>query len=109
MGRDDEPERAPDPADLLDRDRVGQGVEPGPALVLGDRDAEPAHLAEPADDLDREAARALVLVDDRGDLGAHELADRVAEEDVLGREVEVHRASVHPGLLGLDSVERGRC
>ena len=52
VGGDDEPERAPDPADLLDRDRVGQGVEAGPALVLGDRDAEPAELAEPADDLD---------------------------------------------------------
>ena len=69
VGRDDEPERAPDPADLLDRDRVGQRVEAGAALVLGDRDAEPAELADAPDDLDREAALALVLVDDRRDLG----------------------------------------
>ena len=69
MGGDDEPERAPDAADLLDRDRVGERVEAGAALVLGDRDAEPAHLAEAADDLDREAALALVLLDDRRDLG----------------------------------------
>ena len=48
MGGDDEPERAPDAADLLDRDGVGQRVEAGPAFVLGERDAEPAHLAEPA-------------------------------------------------------------
>ena len=83
VGGDDQPERAPHPADLLDRDGVGQGVEPGAALVLGDRDAQPAELADPADDLGREAPRALVLVDDRRDLGEHEVADRVAQEDVL--------------------------
>ena len=48
VGGDDEPERAPDAADLLDRDRVGEGVEAGAALVLGDRDAEPAELADAA-------------------------------------------------------------
>ena len=69
VGGDDQPERAPDAADLLDRDRVRQRVEAGPALVLGDRDAEPAHLADPAHDLDREPALPLVLVDDRRDLG----------------------------------------
>ena len=51
---------------------------------------EPAQLADPADDLGREAPGALVLVDERRDLGGHEVADRVAQEDVLGREVEVH-------------------
>ena len=89
--RDDQPERAPDPADLLDRDRVGERVEPGAALVLGDRDAEPAELADAPDDLGREAALALVLLDDRRDLGRHEVADRVAQQRVLRREVEVHR------------------
>ena len=67
--RDDQPERAPDPADLLDRDGVGERVEAGAALVLGDRDAEPAELADAPDDLGREAPLALVLVDDRRDLG----------------------------------------
>ena len=42
------------------------------------------------DDLDREAPLALVLVDDRGDLVDHEVADRRAQQGVLGREVEVH-------------------
>ena len=97
MGRHDQPERAPHPADLLDRDGVGEGVETGAALVLGDRDAEPAELADAADDLDRKASLALVLVDDRRDLGQHEVADRVAQEGVLGRQVEVHRSSVAPG------------
>ena len=89
--RDDQPERAPDAPDLLDRDGVGERVEAGSALVLGDRDAEPAQLADAPHDLDREAPLALVLLDDRRDLGEHEVADRVAQERVLGREVEVHR------------------
>ena len=83
VGRDDQPERAPHPTDLLDRDGVGQRVQPGAALVLGDRDAQPAELADAPDDLGREAPLAFVLVDDRRDLGQHEVADRVAEQDVL--------------------------
>ena len=90
VGRDDQAERAPDPADLLDGDRVGQRVQAGPALVFGDRDAEPAHLAEALDDVDREASGPLVLVDDRLDLLDHEVADRLAEEGVFRREIEVH-------------------
>ena len=83
MGRDDQPERTPDAADLLDRDRVGQGVEAGPALVLGDRDAQPAELADPPHDVGREASLALVLLDDRRDLGLHEVADGVTQQRVL--------------------------
>jgi hypothetical protein len=92
VGRNDEAEGAPDPADLFNGDRVGEVVEAGAALLLGDRDAEPARLAELLDDLDGEAPLALVLVDDRRDLLRHEVADRGAEELVLAREVEVHRA-----------------
>ena len=96
--RDDQPERAPHAPDLLDRDGVGEGVEAGAAFVLGDRDAEPAQLADAPDDLDREAALALVLLDDRRDLGEHEVADRVAEQRVFGREVEIHRRRAYqPG------------
>ena len=101
MRRDDQPERAPDAADLLDRDGVGERVEAGAALVLRDRDAEPAELADAPDDLDGEASLALVLVDDRRDLGEHEVADRVAQQRVLGREVEVHgRERTSPARLG---------
>ena len=96
VGRDDQPERAPHPADLLDGDRVGERVEAGAALVLGDRDPEPAELADAPDDLDREAALAFVLLDDRRDLGEHEVADGVAEQRVLRGEVEVHRAEPTP-------------
>ena len=93
----DQPERAPDAADLLDRDGVGEGVEPGPALVLGDRDAQPAHLAEPLDDLDWEAALAFVLIDDRSDLALHEVTDRRSKESVLGGKVKIHGRSVPHG------------
>jgi hypothetical protein len=67
--RHDEAERAPHTPDLLDGDRVCQRVEPGATFVLRDRDAEPAELADLRDDLGREAPFALVLVDDRRDLG----------------------------------------
>src|SRR4029450_10930402 len=93
---DDQPERAPDPPDLLDRDRVRQRVQPGAALVLRVRDAEPAHLAEPPHDVGWKAALALMLIDDRRDLLDHEIADGGAQQRVLRGEVEVHAASVAP-------------
>jgi hypothetical protein len=91
VGRDDQPEGTPYAADLLDRDRVGEGVETGPALVLGDRDTQPAELADPPHDIGREASPALVLLDDRRDLGLHEVPDGVTQQRVLRGEVEVHR------------------
>src|SRR4029079_2851374 len=93
----------PDAADLLDRDRVGERVEPGAALVLGDRDAQPAELADASDVLDRETTLALVLVDDRGDLGQHEVADGVAQQGVFGREVEVHGGERTPAERASDA------
>ena len=101
MRRHDEPERAPDPPDLLDGDGVCQGIQAGTALVLRDRDAEPAELTDPAHDLGWESPRPLVLVDDRRHLGDHEIADRVAQEDMLRREVEVHRPEGTTGTARL--------
>ena len=43
---------------------------------------------------------ALVLVDDRCDLRQHEVPDRVAQEDVLRGEVEVHRPERTTGTTG---------
>jgi hypothetical protein len=83
--RDDQSERAPDTADLLDGDRIGERVESAPALFLGEGNAEPAHLAEAADDVHREATLPFVGLHDRGDLVDHEVADRVAQEAVLRR------------------------
>ncbi len=97
---DDEAERAPHAPDLLDRDGIGERVHPGAAPRLGDRDAEPAHLADPAHDLDREAPLPLVLVDQRRDLGLHEVADGAPEQLVLGRKVEVHGRRVTRGIHG---------
>ena len=95
VSRDDEPKRTPDPTDLLDGNRVGQGVQAGPTFILRDRDPKPAELADPPNDLARKAPLTLVLVDDRRDLPDHEVADRVAQQLVLGGEIQVHRRSLH--------------
>jgi hypothetical protein len=87
---DDQAKRSPHATDLLDRDGIGERIEARSALVLGKRNAKPAHLAETPDDIDRKAPRPLVLVDDGRHLVGHEVADRVAEENVLRGEVEVH-------------------
>ena len=81
---DDEPERAPHAADLLDRDRVGERVEARAALVLGDRDAEPAHLAE-APTISSGKRRSRSCSSTTGATSfCHEVADGVAQQDVLG-------------------------
>jgi hypothetical protein len=105
---DDEPERTPHPSDLLDGDRVGERVEAGAALVLGDRDTEPAHLAEPCHDVARKSPLAFVLVDLRRDFVQHEVADRLAQEAVFGRQVEIHRAERSTGCVADDSTHFGR-
>ena len=91
MCRDDQPERAPDPPDLLDRDRIGERIETGATLVLRDGDAQPAQITDAPNDLGRESSLAFVLVDDRCDLADHEVADGIPQQDVLRREVEIHR------------------
>ena len=81
-----------DPRQLLDRDRVRDGVPAGPLVPLGDRDPEQPELCHLAHQLDREAALAVELLRDRRDALAREGADGVADELVLGREVEIHAA-----------------
>ena len=90
VGRDDEPQRAPDAPDLLDGDGVGQRVETRPTFVLRDRDPKPAEFADALDDLRREAPRPFVCIDDRRYLGHHEVPDRLAQEHVFRGEVQVH-------------------
>ena len=108
VGRDDEPERAPDPADLLDRDRVGERVEPGAALVLGERDAEPAELAERGGrSRSGSGARARAPRRPGATSSDHEVADRLAQELVLGGEVEVHGGEPSTGGGGAPGASRG--
>jgi len=91
--RDDDAQRPPNARQLLDRDRVRERVEPGTALLFGERDAEQAHRAKLGDDVRREATLLLVLVDLVDHLALEEVADGSAEQFVLGRKFEIHEES----------------
>src|SRR4051794_11282038 len=93
MGGDDDAERAPNPRDLLDRDRVGQGVESGAAFLFGKRNTEQAHRAKLGDDVGREATVLLVLVDLVDYLTLQKIADGSAEQLLLGGQFEIHEGS----------------
>src|SRR5262249_44398632 len=77
--------------DLLHHQDVGDGVEAGAAVLLGDGHAEEPQLRHAAHQPRREA----VLAVDRGRLRQHilhgELARRLQDELLLRREGEVHR------------------
>ena len=83
-------DRRVDPRQLLDRDRVGERVGAGAAVLLRDRHAHQPELGELRDELVREAVLAVELRGDRRDPLLRELANGRADELVLGREVEVH-------------------
>ena len=90
VGGDGDRDGRVDPRQLLDRDRVGDGVAARAAVALVDRDAhqaEPGHLAH---ELDGEARLAIELLGDGRDPLARERADGVADQLLLGSEVEVH-------------------
>jgi hypothetical protein len=81
-----------DPCELLDRDRVRHGVSSGSSVLLRDGKAHESQLAELRDELVREAAVQIELRRDRSDALPRERPDRVANQLLLGSEVEVHAA-----------------
>ena len=82
---------------------------PAPPSSSGIRDAEHAHRAQHGDDVGRETPLPLVLVDDRLDLVDGEIADRLAQQQVFGREVEVHGRwePTRTPLAGVEGASRG--
>ncbi len=84
---------------LLDRDRVGERVGACAAVFLGDGNAHQPELGELGDEVVREAALPVELLGDRRDSIACERADRVADQLVLGREVEVHGRADRTGAV----------
>ena len=92
VGGDRDRHRRVDPGQLLDRDRVRERVAAAAAVLLGDRDPHQPELGHLGDELVREAVLAVELLGDRRDLLDRERAHRVADQLVLGREVEVHAA-----------------
>ena len=85
-----------DPRQLLDRDRVRDGVAAGAAVLLGDRKPHEAELGQLGDEVVREAALEVELRGDRCHALSRERSHGVADELLLGREVEVHAAPTLP-------------
>ena len=83
-------DRRVDPRQLFDRDRIGERVGPGAAVLLRERHAHQPELGQLRDQLVREAVLAVELLGGRRDPLLGELANGGADELVLGREVEVH-------------------
>ena len=90
MRRDRDRDRRVDPRQLLDRDRVRERVGAAAAVLLRDRHPHQPELGQLGDELVREPLLAVELLGDRRHALERELPHRVAEQLVLGREVEVH-------------------
>src|SRR5436853_246608 len=80
--------------DLLAREGLGDEVEPGAAVLLGDRDPEDPELGHALDRAHVEVVRDVVLDGVREDPVLDELPDRVLEQPLLVGELEVHAGSL---------------
>ena len=69
--------------ELLDRERVGEGVCAASPVLLGEGDSHQAELAHLLDELVGEELLAVELLGDRRDLLAGEVADGVAQQPLL--------------------------
>ena len=84
--------------ELLDRDRVRQRVAARASELLGERDSHQTEVGHLRDELVREPRLAVDLLGDGCDPVDGEPADRLAEELVLGRKVEIHARRSYPEL-----------
>ena len=80
--------------DLLARERLGDEVEPGAAVLLGDGDPEDAELGHALDRAHVEVVRDVVLDRVREDPVLDEPPDRVLEQALLVAELEIHVRSL---------------
>ena len=83
-------DRGVDARQLLDRDGVGERVAARAPELLGERNPHQAEVGHLRDELVREPALAVELLGNGRDAVDGERPHRVAEELVLGREVEIH-------------------
>jgi len=90
--RDRDRDGGVDPRELLDRDRVRNRVAAGAPVLLGYREPHQAELSELRDELVREPAREVELRCDGLDTLPGERSDGIADQLLLGSEVEVHGA-----------------
>ena len=87
---DGDRDRRVDARQLLDRDRVRDGVAARAAVLLGDRQAHEPELGELRDELVREARLAVELLGDRRHARLREVADGAPDQLLLVGQPEVH-------------------
>ena len=90
MDGDQRPERRLAALDLLARERLGDEVEPGAAVLLRDHDPEHPELGEPVDQVEVEPVLDVVLDRDREHALVDERPHRLLRQPLLVGEGEVH-------------------
>ena len=90
MRGDGDRDRRVEARELLDRERIGQRVGAGAAVLLRDRHPHQPEVGQLGDELVGEALLAVELLGDRSYAIERELSYRVPQQLVLGREVEIH-------------------
>ena len=106
--RDQRPERRLAALDLLARERLGDEVEPGAAVLLRDHDAEDPELGHALDQLHVELVVDVVLDGDGQHALVHEGADGLLDQALLVGELEVHGGNTSDRERLCDVVERPR-
>ena len=97
-----------DACQLLDRDRVREGVAARASVLLRNRQSHEAEFGELGDELVREATLEVELRGNGCNALARERARGVADELLLGSEVEVHAAGMLATRAYHRCVGRGR-
>jgi hypothetical protein len=92
VGRDGDRDGGVDACELLDRDGVGDRVSARAAVPLGHRKPHQPELAQVRHELVGKASAQVELRGERLDALPCERSDRVADQLLLGSEVEVHAA-----------------
>ena len=93
-------DRRIDARQLFDADAVVERRHPGAAVRLGHLDAHQPERGQLRQQVRRKRLRLVPLHDVRTDLGLGELADRAAQELVIGRRTKIHARMIHDGTAG---------
>lgn len=79
-----------DAGDFFEHEDVGDGVEAGAAPLFGDEHAATAENAEFTDGVEGKVVGALPAFDVRADFGVHEVADGVADQQLIIGKRKIH-------------------
>lgn len=79
-----------DASDFFEHEDVGDAIEGGAAPLFGHKHAATTESAEFLDGVERKVVGALPVFDVKADFGEHEVADSVADEELVVGEGEVH-------------------